>query len=209
MTVIMVSIQINTAVIVNIGVSDASYRDDLNHWRVESRAIEILPRANETHGRHAEAKSALSKTVLMNTLLAGLRPLLPPSMRAKHNLKLQNGLSDKPDRLFKSISETWSSCLNNNADLKELIPEFYIPECSRSFFETTETQSRHRSAPHRKIDDVVLPTGKNDPVRFTSINRKVLESEITSVHLHEWIDLIFGVFQNDCKNKMLFPPFNV
>ena len=50
---------------------------------------------------------------------------------------------------------------------------------------------------------MVLPQwAKNDPVRFTSINRKALESETTSAHLHKWIDLIFGVFQNDCKNKM-------
>ena len=72
----------------NIDVSDASvYRD---YWRVESRAIEILPRANETHGRHAEAKSTLSKTVLIRNplLCAGLRPLLPPSMRAEAQFKV-------------------------------------------------------------------------------------------------------------------------
>ena len=43
---------------------------------------------------------------------------------------------------------------------------------------------------------------KNDPVRFTTVNRKALESETASAKLHEWIDLIFGVYQNDYKNKM-------
>ena len=123
----------------------------------------------------------------------------------KHNLKLQNGSFDKPDRLFKSISETWSSCLHNKADLKELIPEFFIPECSRKFLRNNlKLNLGHRaSAPDSKIDDVVLPQwAKNDPVRFTTVNRKALESETASAKLHEWIDLIFGVYQNDYKNKM-------
>tara|TARA_B100000401_G_scaffold201628_1_gene135930 strand:- start:562 stop:2574 length:2013 start_codon:yes stop_codon:yes gene_type:complete len=120
-------------------------------------------------------------------------------------LKLQNGSFDKPDRLFKSISETWSSCLHNKADLKELIPEFFIPECSRKFLRNNlKLNLGHRaSAPDSKIDDVVLPQwAKNDPVRFTTVNRKALESETASAKLHEWIDLIFGVYQNDYKNKM-------
>jgi hypothetical protein len=123
----------------------------------------------------------------------------------KHNLKLQNGSFDKPDRLFKSITETWSSCLHNNADLKELIPEFFVPECSRKFLRNNlKLNLGHRaSAPHSKIDDVILPQwAKNDPVRFTTVNRKALESETASSRLNEWIDLIFGVYQNDCKNKM-------
>jgi tartrate-resistant acid phosphatase type 5 len=40
-------------------------------------------------------------------------------------LKLQNGSFDKPERLFSSIADTFDSVLNNPADIKELIPEFY------------------------------------------------------------------------------------
>ena len=40
-------------------------------------------------------------------------------------LRLQNGKFDASDRLFKSVQECWHSVLENAADLKELIPEFY------------------------------------------------------------------------------------
>jgi factor associated with neutral sphingomyelinase activation len=43
-------------------------------------------------------------------------------------LRLQNGRFDAPDRLFFSIAESWaSSSGRSNTDLKELIPEFYLP----------------------------------------------------------------------------------
>ena len=35
------------------------------------------------------------------------------------------GKFDFPDRMFSSIRESWDSCLNNYADVKELIPEFF------------------------------------------------------------------------------------
>ena len=122
----------------------------------------------------------------------------------KHNLKLQNGSFDKPDRLFKSIKETWDSCLENNADLKELIPEFFVPECSRKFLRNgLRLDLGTRTSSKEKIDDVVLPAwARNDPVRFTSINRKALESEYASGNINDWIDLIFGVYQNDAELKM-------
>jgi len=43
-------------------------------------------------------------------------------------LRLQGGKFDHPDRLFVSVAATWASCLTNNADVKELIPEFYTVE---------------------------------------------------------------------------------
>jgi factor associated with neutral sphingomyelinase activation len=43
-------------------------------------------------------------------------------------LRLQNGRFDAPDRLFFSIAEAWAaSAGRSNTDLKELIPEFYLP----------------------------------------------------------------------------------
>ncbi|GMF34915.1 unnamed protein product [Phytophthora lilii] len=46
-------------------------------------------------------------------------------MAPEYMLCLQNGKFDAPDRLFQSISSTWSSCNTNHADLKELIPAFF------------------------------------------------------------------------------------
>ena len=43
-------------------------------------------------------------------------------------LRLQNGRYDAPDRLFFSVREAWrSSAGRSNTDVKELIPEFFLP----------------------------------------------------------------------------------
>lgn len=49
----------------------------------------------------------------------------------EYMLCLQNGKFDAADRMFFSMADTWRSCLQNPADLKELIPEFY---CSNGQF---------------------------------------------------------------------------
>jgi hypothetical protein len=43
-------------------------------------------------------------------------------------LRLQNGRFDAPDRLFLGVGESWnSSSGRSNTDVKELIPEFFLP----------------------------------------------------------------------------------
>ena len=45
-----------------------------------------------------------------------------------HHLRLQNGRFDAPDRLFHSVAESWDSVLTSSADVKELSPEFFLPQ---------------------------------------------------------------------------------
>jgi hypothetical protein len=46
------------------------------------------------------------------------------------------------------------------------------------------------------LDNVILPAwAKGDPNEFIRIHRQALESDYVSLHLHEWIDLIFGYKQ--------------
>lgn len=42
--------------------------------------------------------------------------------------RLQNGKFDAPDRLFLSIEKSYKSATSNPADVKELIPEFYLTD---------------------------------------------------------------------------------
>ena len=47
-----------------------------------------------------------------------------------------------------------------------------------------------------RVGDVVLPPwAKESPHEFIRVQRAALESEHVSAHLHEWIDLIFGIRQ--------------
>ena len=40
---------------------------------------------------------------------------------------MQNGRFDSPDRLFASVAEAWESVVSAPADVKELLPEFFLP----------------------------------------------------------------------------------
>ncbi|CAN0174364.1 unnamed protein product [Scytosiphon promiscuus] len=108
-------------------------------------------------------------------------------------LCLQNGRFDDPDRSFISVKGAWDSVLNNHADLKELIPEFYAGD--GSFLTNADdlqlgvTQGGHR------VGDVELPPWARNPRDFVRKMRRALESPHVSRQLHLWIDLVFGYLQ--------------
>ena len=70
-------------------------------------------------------------------------------------LRLQGGHFDLPDRMFHSIKEAWlSASTRNNADVRELIPEFfYLPE----FLSNHNRYDLGRKQSGVELDDVVLP----------------------------------------------------
>eukprot|EP01113_Clastostelium_recurvatum_P032618 TRINITY_DN4216_c0_g1_i3.p1 TRINITY_DN4216_c0_g1~~TRINITY_DN4216_c0_g1_i3.p1 ORF type:complete len:2476 (+),score=625.81 TRINITY_DN4216_c0_g1_i3:3-7430(+) len=105
-----------------------------------------------------------------------------------HFLHFQGGKFDHPDRMFGSIRKCWENCMTNQADVKELIPEFfYQPEF------LSNNNSVDFGFP--SSGDVVLPPWAASPEAFVRINREALESEYVSQNLHSWIDLIFGYKQ--------------
>eukprot|EP01018_Ginkgo_biloba_P005607 Gb_23656 [translate_table: standard] len=110
-----------------------------------------------------------------------------------HMLRLQNGRFDTPDRLFVSMEESWENVLNNAADLKELIPEFFsFPSDFLQLREGLKLGVRQRGDP---VGDVILPPWAKDANDFIIKHRQALECKHVSQHLHEWIDLIFGFKQ--------------
>ncbi|GMI06941.1 hypothetical protein TrVE_jg13060 [Triparma verrucosa] len=105
------------------------------------------------------------------------------------HIHLQNGRFDKPDRLFRSIEETYRSCQGVQGDVKEVIPEFfYLPDFLRNSngLDLGKTQSGEA------INDITLPAWAKTPEDFVRINRSALESDHVSANLHNWIDLVFG-----------------
>ncbi len=104
-------------------------------------------------------------------------------------IQLQDGKFDHPDRMFFSLARTWEGVLNNPADVKELVPEFfYLPEMFRNennFLLGTKQTGQ-------ALGDVELPPWASSPEEFVRLNRLALESPYVSAHLHEWVDLIFG-----------------
>ncbi|EAY23633.1 Beige/BEACH domain containing protein [Trichomonas vaginalis G3] len=114
------------------------------------------------------------------------------------HIEIQGGKFDTAARLFSSIPNAWNLCTKTQNDFRELIPEFFsTPEflVNSNRFDLGKTQDY-------EVDDVVLPPWANTPYDFIYIMRKALESDYVSSHLHQWIDLIFGVTQksSECNN---------
>ncbi|XP_071957305.1 protein FAN-like [Antedon mediterranea] len=112
----------------------------------------------------------------------------------QYMLCLQSGRFDQPDRLFNSIQETWSNVLSLPSDVKEVIPEFYLPEYS-DFLINKQSLDLGVRQDGSKVNHVTLPPWSSDPKDFCKKCREALESEYVSMHLHKWIDLIYGFKQ--------------
>lgn len=113
---------------------------------------------------------------------------------ASMSLALQGGHFDKADRLFVNVEHAWLSASQDNLqDVRELIPEFfYLPDFLRNVnqLDLGVTQREER------VSDVVLPRWANgDSKEFIRLHRMALESKYVSEHLHQWMDLVFGIKQ--------------
>lgn len=73
----------------------------------------------------------------------------------EYMLKLQSGKFDKPDRLFKGIKGDWINVTNNNASVKELIPEFFNED--DSFLINYQKLNLGIRQNEKKVDDVKMP----------------------------------------------------
>jgi hypothetical protein len=105
------------------------------------------------------------------------------------HVAFQSGRFDHPDRLFDSISDTWSSVCTTGSDYRELIPEFFtFPE----FLTNSNGFDLGVRENGRRVADVLLPPWAKSPREFVERNRAALESKFVTVNLHRWIDLIFG-----------------
>ena len=122
---------------------------------------------------------------------------------AAHQLRLQGGKFDAPDRLFHGVSESFESVLNSTSDVKELIPEMYGTDASFLMNDRCLPLGRRQNG--TPVGDVVLPAwAKGSADEFLRIHRAALESDHVSSSLHMWIDLIFGVHQRSLEKNNVF-----
>ena len=117
-------------------------------------------------------------------------------------IKFQGGRFDNPNRLFKGIKKEWDSCMTNSANVKELIPEFYMDD--PSFLKNQLRLDLGTRANGKRVDDVKLPKWAQNADEFLKKNREALESSYVSENLHKWLDLIFGVKQRSFEDKNMF-----
>ena len=106
------------------------------------------------------------------------------------HVKLQSGHFDDADRLFTSLPAAFKSCMTSSSDVKELIPEFFSNSLFLENVNGLQMGYQHDGLP---VDDVILPPwAEGDSDRFVAMHRAALESDWVSMHLHLWIDLVFG-----------------
>ena len=116
------------------------------------------------------------------------------------HISMLSGKFDVPDRLFHSIDSTFQSVLTNPADVKELIPEFYDPDCFDFLINAMGLQLGNLQSGER-VNDVLLPSWAKSAKHFLHLTRAALESDYCTQHLPKWIDLIFGVTSRGSRAK--------
>jgi len=109
-------------------------------------------------------------------------------------LRLQGRKFDSPNRMFHSISSTWSSASSQwPNDVKELIPELYHPS-GVSLLVNSKGVAMGKRSDGAQIDNVILPPWANgSPFEFIKKMEQALESDCVSSGLHKWINLVFGI----------------
>ena len=117
-------------------------------------------------------------------------------------IELQGDGFDKRERQFISIINSWKNCMNENTDVRELIPEFYfLPEMfinlnKLDFGKNEIVNENENDINNYKEGDFEYPKWSKDNANlFVIKNRLALESDFVSENLNDWIDLIFGYKQ--------------
>ena len=122
-------------------------------------------------------------------------------------IRFQSGQFDKPDRLFKDIVQEWKQVTTSETNVKELIPQFFMPD--QTEFLLNSLNLDFGTTQHGlDVGDVQLPQWTSKVREFLQQNRKALESKYVSHNLHRWIDLIFGHLQKSEEHNNVFHPFS-
>lgn len=116
-------------------------------------------------------------------------------------LHQQNSIFTTSDKIFESVEKSFGSCLNQFADVKELIPEFY---CRNPDF--LVNCHKMQTSGEQSVQNVEIPEWAKSAEDFSYIMRTALESDFVSETLHSWVDLIFGVDQQSTEKFNNFNP---
>ena len=100
--------------------------------------------------------------------------------------EVQGEFFDTTDRLFFDIESFYKV----SEKYQELIPDYFNIQ---EIFINLNHFNLGLTTDGKNIDNVVLPPwALNSPRLFCKIMKKTLESQYVSIHINEWIDLIFG-----------------
>lgn len=120
------------------------------------------------------------------------------------HIRLQSGQFDCADRIFGNIQKSYEMATTFESNYSELTPEFFS---NWHFLKNENGFNLGICQNGDSVNDVVLPSWAENPCHFIQMNRNALDSEYVRMHLNEWIDLIFGVYQKSVEKNNLFHLF--
>lgn len=117
------------------------------------------------------------------------------------HITLQSGAFDNSDRLFDDVKEV-TDRLEEQGYPRESIPEFFtLP----SMFVNENKFNLGCKINHEPVDDVHLPPWSLSHYHFVGMQRRALESVVSSDMICHWIDLIFGVYRRSFEHASIYP----
>lgn len=106
--------------------------------------------------------------------------------------KLQSEAFGPTDRVFRGFETLWSQMQTGLIQFTEMIPEMYTVN-KVDILKNKNRLDFGISSDGEEISDVNLPKWALSPQDFMFKMKAALESEYCSLHLHSWIDLVFGI----------------
>ena len=142
-------------------------------------------------------------------------------------VEIQGTTFDAPGRLFINLDKSFTNCINEKNDLREIIPEFYfLPEMFDNFNQlnlgnlqekndnenaTSKILQKIHNYKNNEIKVNEVLTGfwnENNPIYFVYLYRKIFEKK--ELNINKWINLIFGIYSygdNARKKRNLYSPY--
>lgn len=167
------------------------YRETEHLWKEEMRDGHV-------HGTASIVPPDISRAYHYSTHYSSAAIVMHYLVRVapftEYLIHFQSGRFDRAERLFQSLQQTWITATRLlNGDVKEAIPELYFFAPLLRNGNGLELGQRQDGRP---VNDVLLaPWSKGSAREFMRLHRLALESDYVSAHLHEWIDLIWGMKQ--------------
>ena len=121
-------------------------------------------------------------------------------------IEMQGEGFDTADRLFFSIEGGFHMASTQKNDVREIIPEFFI--CPEIFINLNDLNLGTLTE-GILVQDVEIPIWGKDCYYFIYLQRKILESDVVSEKINNWINLIFGFNsrgENAIKKNNVFSP---
>jgi hypothetical protein len=155
-------------------------------------------RTNGTQ-EHSQSRVGYSSCAVVMNFLLRVEPF------TTQHIKFQSGKFDHAARLWWFVPLMVSLMYGSAEEQREAIPElFTFPYLFRNHNELDLGENVRTG---QRVDHVLLPKWARDEYHFVAAQMAALEGSYVSMHLADWIDIIFGVFRCDKDHYTVLMPY--